>query len=71
LLLQQSLPHLVRQSSEAQLDVQSLHRARSRLVGERTALINQLRAVLIERDLTESAHRTSLQISGPVPTKAQ
>ena len=28
--------------SEMQLDVQSLHRARSRLVGERTALINQL-----------------------------
>ena len=30
--------------SEAQLDMQSLHRARDRLVGERTALINQLRA---------------------------
>src|SRR5918995_3035069 len=28
--------------SEAQLDLQSLHRARDRLVGERTALINQL-----------------------------
>ena len=27
--------------SEAQLDMQSLHRARDRLVGERTALINQ------------------------------
>ena len=30
--------------SEAQLDMQSLHRARDRLVAERTALINQLRA---------------------------
>ncbi len=37
--------------SEEQLDAQVLHRARSRLVGQRTALINQLRAVLIERDI--------------------
>jgi transposase len=35
--------------SEAQLDMQSLHRALDRLVGERTAPINQLRAVLLER----------------------
>ena len=31
--------------------MQSLHRARTRLVGERTALINQLRAVLLERGI--------------------
>jgi len=37
--------------SEAQLDMQILHRARDRLVGERTALINQLRAVLLERGI--------------------
>src|SRR6516165_11011271 len=37
--------------SEAQLDVQVLHRARDRLVAERTALINQLRAVLMERGI--------------------
>lgn len=35
--------------SEAQLDLQALHRARERLVLARTALINQLRAVLFER----------------------
>jgi transposase len=35
--------------SEEQLDVQTLHRVRDRLVGERTALINQLRAILLER----------------------
>jgi transposase len=35
--------------SETQLDMQTLHRARDRLVGERTALINQLRAILLER----------------------
>jgi len=34
-----------------QLDMQVLHRARDRLVAERTALINQLRAVLMERGI--------------------
>jgi transposase len=38
--------------SEEQLDMQSLHRARERLVAERTALINQLWAVLLERGIT-------------------
>lgn len=35
--------------SEDQLDMQSLHRVRSRLVAARRALINQLRAILLER----------------------
>jgi transposase len=35
--------------SQDQLDMQRLHRSRDRLVGERTALINQLRAILLER----------------------
>jgi len=35
--------------SAEQLDMQTLHRVRDRLVGERTALINQLRAILLER----------------------
>src|SRR3984957_10410615 len=35
--------------SQDQLDIQTLHRSRDRLVGERTALINQLRAILLER----------------------
>src|SRR3954469_11924769 len=34
--------------SEEQLDMQTLHRARDRLVGERTALINQLRASCLD-----------------------
>jgi transposase len=37
--------------SEAQLDMQTLHRARERLVAERTALINQVRSVLLERGI--------------------
>ena len=37
--------------SAEQLDMQSLHRVRDRLVSERTALMNQLRAVLMERGI--------------------
>lgn len=47
--------------SEEQLDMQILHRARSRLVGERTALINQLRAVLLERGITVARGRRKLE----------
>ncbi|HET6744565.1 MAG TPA: IS110 family transposase [Candidatus Limnocylindria bacterium] len=37
--------------SPEQLDTQTLHRAHDRLVGERTALMNQLRAILLERGI--------------------
>jgi transposase len=37
--------------SQDQLDMQTLHRSRDRLVSERTALINQLRAILLERGM--------------------
>ena len=47
---------------EAQLDDQILHRVRSRLVGERTALINQLRAILLERGITLPKGRRKLEI---------
>jgi transposase len=47
--------------SEEQLDMQTLHRARDRLVGERTALINQLRAVLLERGITVPKGRRKLE----------
>jgi transposase len=47
--------------SEEQLDMQSLHRARDRLVGERTALINQLRALLLERGITVPQGRHKLE----------
>jgi hypothetical protein len=35
---------------QAQSDIQALHRARERLVSERTALINHLRALLLHRN---------------------
>jgi transposase len=47
--------------SEAQLDMQTLHRARDRLIGERTALINQLRAILLERGITVPQGRRKLE----------
>src|SRR4249919_581112 len=46
--------------SEEQLDMQTLHRARDRLVGERTALINQLRAILLERGIVVPQGRRRL-----------
>jgi transposase len=47
--------------SEAQLDMQILHRARTRLVAERTALINQLRALLLERGIIIAKGRSHLE----------
>jgi transposase len=47
--------------SAAQLEVQSLHRVRGRLVAERTALINQLRALLLERGITAPQGRRKLE----------
>jgi transposase len=41
--------------------MQSLHRVRDRLVGERTALINQLRAVLFERGFGAPKGRRKLE----------
>jgi transposase len=46
---------------EAQLDLQTLHRVRQRLVGRRTALINQLRAILLERGIIVPQTRRVLE----------
>ena len=42
----------VPEKSQEQLDLQALHRVRSRLVSRRTATINQIRAFLIEQGIT-------------------
>lgn len=47
--------------SEVQSDVQALHRARERLVAERTALINHLRALLLERGIVAPKGRRKLE----------
>lgn len=46
--------------SEAQLDVQVLHRVRDRLVGQRTALTNQIRSILLERGIVVAQGRRRL-----------
>ncbi len=43
---------VVPEKSQEQLDLQALHRVRSRLVSRRTATINQIRAFLIEQGIT-------------------
>lgn len=51
----------VRIKTQEQSDVQSLYRARSRLVSERTALINNLRSLLLERGITVAQGRKKLE----------
>ena len=47
--------------SETQSDLQTLHRARERLVAARTALINHLRSLLLERGITVPQGRRQLE----------
>ncbi len=51
--------------SNEQLDMQAVHRIRDRLVGQRTAVINQIRAFLLEYGLPIKEGRASLNISLP------
>jgi transposase len=46
--------------TEAQLDVQVLHRVRDRLIGQRTSLMNQMRSILLERGTVVAQGRRSL-----------
>jgi transposase len=48
--------------SADQLDMQTLHRARDRLVVERTSLMNQLRAILLERGIIVPKGRSKLRL---------
>ncbi len=48
--------------SQDQLDIQTLHRVRSRLVSERRNLINQLRAILLERGIIFPVGRRKLEL---------
>ena len=41
--------------------MQTLHRSRDRLVAERTALINQVRAILLERGIIVPKGRRELE----------
>jgi transposase len=51
--------------STEQLDLQALHRVRSRLVGQRTAIINQIRAFLLEHGVAVRQGPSSLRHALP------
>jgi transposase len=57
--------------SQDQLDIQTLHRVRQRLVGARRTLLNQLRAILFERGHVIAQGRRKLELAvddcWPVP----
>ncbi len=49
--------------SEEQLDMQTLHRVRDRLVGDRTSLMNQIRSLLLERGHIVAQGRARLAVA--------
>ena len=51
--------------SDAQLDMQSLHRVRDRWVARRTSVINQIRGLLLERGITFRKGRRHAEASLP------
>ncbi|MGA7832543.1 MAG: IS110 family transposase [Terracidiphilus sp.] len=51
--------------TEEQLDMQALHRVRDRLVSQRTRIVNQIRAFLLERGIAVSVGRARLENSLP------
>ncbi len=53
----------VQEKSQDQLDLQALHRVRSRLVSRRTATINQIRAFLLEQGIAVRTGSSSLRNS--------
>ena len=58
-----STMRFVEPKSEEQLDMQTLHRVRQRLVGARRTLINQLRAILFERGHGIAQGRRRLELA--------
>jgi transposase len=60
---------VVREKTQDQLDLQALHRVRSRLVSRRTATINQIRAFLIEQGIAVRAGSRALRNSLPAILK--
>ena len=54
---------VVQEKTQDQLDLQALHRVRSRLVSRRTATINQIRAFLIEQGITVRSGARALRNS--------
>jgi transposase len=51
--------------TEAQLDLQAVHRVRERWVMRRTAVVNQIRGLLLERGITLPKERNHLEEALP------
>jgi transposase len=51
--------------TQEQLDIQAMHRVRDRLVGRRTALINEIRGFLLDRGITFAADPKQLRKNLP------
>jgi transposase len=60
----------VSEKSQDQLDLQALHRVRSRLVSRRTATVTQIRAVLIEQGITIRKPARRAQLAPDTPRRA-
>jgi transposase len=58
--VQRPTMRFVTAKTEDQLDIQAMHRVRERLLEQRTSLVNQLRAFLLERGLTVRTGRAYL-----------
>jgi transposase len=57
--------HFVPIKTHDQLELQALHRVRDRLIARRTAVINQLRAFLLERGMTFAKTPAKLKTAMP------
>jgi transposase len=62
----------VRGDEDYQLDLQALHRVRERLVSQRTGIINQIRAFLLERGIAvrQGFRFLRAQLSGMLATRS-
>jgi transposase len=65
--VQRPTTRFVPAKTDEQLDLQALHRVRSRLVSERTAVINQTRAFLLERGIVRQGLRFLRQALPDIP----
>src|SRR5215467_1887396 len=63
--VQRPTMRFVATKSVDQLDLQALHRVRERLVSQRTGIINQIRAFLLERGIAVRQGRLSLRMALP------
>ncbi len=55
--------------TDEQLDMQSLHRVRERWIMRRTAVVNQIRGLLLERGITVRTGRCHLDAALPISSK--